>query len=328
MPRGFLALLLAGSAGLNAHEEWNNLHIVYSAKSSFTYPFDGRTPKIAAALLNHYDTSAPATVFVFSVNGQPMEGSGFATFPNGGSIVISPDEYGIASALTAGVFDGRAGPAPAVGETREYTFQFVFALAPGAVPPPGSSVSTNPDPANNDDVPGTTTAKVRFTNLGDNPAITGPLGIGGTVRLSPAPTNAPAVRAEVATPYSNWFAVPISAATTTAPAAFFQALPARDDWHVRFSADGYETRVVPVGYVNDPRAPFDITLAASAVPDVDYRRSAAIPTSTGFWRGAVSESEGTFVAFPGQENWKSTATDGEARASGNTRPVGKRGAAT
>src|SRR6185436_8123107 len=35
---------------------------------------------------------------------------------------------------------------------------------------------------------------------------------------------------------------------------------------------------------------------------------------TGFWRGAVSESEGTFVAFPGQENWKTAPTDPEARA--------------
>src|SRR5688572_8980896 len=144
--RWLLATLTA--MPLAAHEEWNSLHIVYSAKTSFTYPFDGRSPKVAAALLNHYPTTAPATIFTFSVNGQRMDGGGFSTFPNGGSIVAGPDEYGIASALTAGVYEGRVGPAPAVGETKEYTFQFVFALAPGAQPLPGTADSTNPDPDN------------------------------------------------------------------------------------------------------------------------------------------------------------------------------------
>src|SRR6186713_1121790 len=112
LPRALLLAALIGPS-LQAHEEWNSLHIVYSAKTSFTYPFDGRSPKVAAALLNHYPTTAPATLFTFSVNGQRMEGGGFSTFPNGGSIVAGPDEYGIASALTAGIYDGRVGPAPA-----------------------------------------------------------------------------------------------------------------------------------------------------------------------------------------------------------------------
>src|SRR5262245_3561480 len=115
-----LSLLLPGSVRLRACEEWDTLHIVYSARTSFTYPFDARTPKIAVALLNHHETFAPATNFTFSVNGQRMEGGGFMTFPNGGSIVAAPEEFGIASALTAGVYDGRAGQAPALGETKEY----------------------------------------------------------------------------------------------------------------------------------------------------------------------------------------------------------------
>src|SRR4051812_28346706 len=92
--RGMVAFGLMGGV-LRAHEEWNNLHIVYSAKSTFVYPFDGRSPKIAAALLNHYDVPAPATNFTFSVNGQRMDGSAaspFPTFPNGGSIVVDAQE--------------------------------------------------------------------------------------------------------------------------------------------------------------------------------------------------------------------------------------------
>jgi hypothetical protein len=299
---------------LPAHEEWNSLHIVYSARTSFTYPFDGRSPKVAVALLNHYPVTAPATNFTFSVNGQLMDGTSFASFPNLGSIVAGPDEYGIASVLTAGIYDGRAGPPPAIGETKEYIFRWDFALAPGARPPPGTVVSNNPDPANNFDVPGVTTARVSFTNAGDSPTLNGPLGISGIVRLASPPVNPPAVEVEVSTPYSNWFAISTSAPSASAATSFSQALPARDDWHVRVSADGYETRVLPVGFVNDPRSGMDVTLAAAVVPDIDYRRSAAISTPTGFWRGAVSESEGTFVVFPGQENWRSAANDAEARA--------------
>jgi hypothetical protein len=305
---------LAGMGGAAAHEEWHGLHIVYSAKTAFTYPFDGRSPKIAAALLNHHATAAPATIFTLSVNGQLTDGGGFTRFPNGGSIVAGPDEYGIASAFTAGIYDGRAGPAPAIGETKEFTFQFVFALAPGAQPPPGSTTPINPDPAGHSDPAGTTTAKVSFTNLGDNPTLTGPLAISGSVRLATPPANAPAVRVEVGTPYSNWFMIPSSAPGSGGGASFAQALPARDDWLLRFTADGYETRVIPVGFVNDPRSAFDITLSPSPVPDLDYRRSAAITTPTGFWRGVVSETEGTLVAFPGQENWKAATSDAEARA--------------
>src|SRR5688572_6394227 len=250
-PVRVLALMAFTAWPLSAHEEWNGYHIVYSAKSSYTYPFDGRSPKIAVALLNHHPTAAPATNFTFTVNGQRMDGDAFSTFPNGGSIVAGPDDFGIASALTAGVYDGRAGPPPAVGESKEYTFQFVFALAPGAQPPPGSHVSTNPDPANNNDISGTTTAKVSFINSGDNPVLTGPLVIGGMVRLASVPAGPLPLRVEVSTPFSNWFAVPTSPGGANSSVVFSQALPARDDWHVRFSADGHETRVIPVGFIND-----------------------------------------------------------------------------
>ncbi len=306
--------MLFGATRARAHEEWNKLHIVYSAKTSFTYPFDGRSPKVAVALLNHYETTSPAATFSLSVNGQRMDGGGFVTFPNGGNIVAAPDNVAIASALTAGIYDGRAGPAPAVGETREYSFQFVFSLAPGAQPLPIAGTPSNPDPTNTNASPNTTTQTVKFANAGENPTLNGPMVAGGTVRLASAAATPPPVRVEVSTPYSNWFLISSAAPPGVAGLAFAQGLSARDDWLVRFSADGYATQVLPLGFTNDPRPPFDILLAPSPVPDVDYRRTVAIPTATGFWRGAVSESERTFVAFPGQENWKTAASEAEARA--------------
>lgn len=309
-------LLLLAPFGIHAHEEWNNLHITYSVKAAYTYPFDGRTPKIGAVLLNHYDTPAPATVFSLSVNGQRQGPASFPSFPDGGNIVTDPQNFGYASVLSAPIYEGRVTPAPALGETKEYTFQFVFALAPGEVAPaPATNAPANPDPDNNGDPPGTLTSVVRFTNLGENPILAGPLSVNGTLRLPPGSTAA-GVRIEIATPYSKWFSIPAVATTAGANPTFTfaQALPARDDWHVRFSADGCESRLVPFGYVNDPHPPMDVTLAASPPPEIDYRRIAAIATPTGFWRGVVSESEGTLAVFPGQENWAAAATDAEARA--------------
>ncbi len=309
----FGLLALSALPLLRAHEEWHNLHITYSAKSTFTYPFDGRSPKIGAVLLNHYDVTAAETTFTFTIDGQRPAAGAFATFPDGGSIVVDAQNFGYASVHTSGIYDGRAGPAPAVGESKEFVFRFDFALAPGVpAPRPLASTPSNPDPGNTDP-PGTLTARVRFTNLGENPMLTGPFPLSGTVRLASVPATAPAVRVEVSTPYSNWFSVGTSPAGGGAT-AYSAALPARDDWHVRFSADGFETRVVPLGFINDPHPPVDVTLGAAPVPDIEYRRIAALTTPTGSWRAAVAEAESTFVVFPGQETWPAAASDTEARA--------------
>jgi hypothetical protein len=312
------ALTLA-TAPLCAHDEWFNLHIVYSAKAEYVYPFDGRNPKIAAALLNHYPVTSAEVVSTLSVNGQPQGTGGFATFPSGGSLVIDPDGYGLATVYTAGVYDGTAGAPPAVGQSKDVAFRWRFALAPGAAEPPRLGIPQPPNPLDpNTDPPGEVNATVKFTNLGDNPALTGPMAMSGSLRVpvtagSPAPAN---LLVEVATAFTGWFRVPVSAMPDSGGTGvtFAQSLPERGDWLVRFSADGCATRVVPLGSPFDPRASLALTLTASPVPALDYRRIAAVATPTGFWRGAVSESEGTFVAFPGQETWKAAANDADSRS--------------
>lgn len=324
----FLRVALAGIGAccarilalpLGAHEEWHNLHVLYSAKSEFVYPFDGRTPKIAAALLNHYPVPSAEVVFTLSVNGQRQEADGFTSFPNGGSIAIAPDDFGLATVWTGGVYAGRVAAAPAIGETKIFDFRWDFALAPGVAEPPRLAPPMPPNPFDpNTDPPGVVTAKVSFTNLGDNPVLTGPMVLAGTVRLpttagSPQPAN---VMVEVATPQSNWFRVE----TTAAPSGegttvtFSQNVPERADWHVRLSADGYQSHLATIGSPFEPRSALDVSLVPAAVPNLDYKRIAAITTPTGFWRGAVAEGEATFVAFPGQETWKVGATDAENRA--------------
>lgn len=319
-PAGAGVLLAAlAAAELSAHDEWYNLHVLYSAKSEFVYPFDGRTPKVASALLNHYPVQSAEVVFTLTVNGQRQDSGGFTSFPNGGSISIAPDDYALATTLTGGVYDGRVAPAPAVGETKTFDFQWTFALAPGVAEPPRLGVPMPPNPLDpNTDPPGIVNAAVKFTNLGDNPVLAGPMTLAGIVRWPTTAGSPPAanVVVEVATPYSNWFRLPV----LTLPnggggaASFLQNVPERADWYVRLSADGYESRVVAIGSPFDPRSALDVTLVPAAVPNLDYKRIAAIATPTGFWRGAVSESEGTFVVFPGQETWKAGVNDVESRA--------------
>jgi hypothetical protein len=311
-------LTLTAAVALRAHPEWNALHLVYSAPTEFIYPFDGRTPKIVAVLLNHHETPSAEVTFTFSVNGALQSANAFPQFPDGGNILVPADEVGYASVPTGAIYDGRAGAAPALGETKSFAFHFDFKLA-GPNPPP--DVLTIVPGVDNDsavDPPGTVNATVKFTNLGENPALSGPVVISGTLRFPTIAGSPPVanVLIEIATPFSNWFKIPAAGSPSGAGPAFTfsQALPFRNDWHLRFSADGYETRVVAYGSPDDPHSPYDVTLTPAATPAIDFRRAANIATPTGFWRGAVSESEGTFVAFPGQQNWKAAATDAEARA--------------
>lgn len=308
------SLLLAAltTPELCAHDEWYNLHVLYSAKTEFVYPFDGRTPKVAAALLNHYPVPSAEVVSTLTINGQRPEAGGFNAFPNGGSIAIAPDDYALATVTTGGVYDGRLTAAPTIGQTKDFNFQWTFALAPGVAEPPRLSPPQPPNPLDpNTDPPGVVNATVKFTNLGDSPALAGPMLLAGTVRFPAGATN---VLAEVATPHSAWFRVATTPAAGGGAATFAQAVPERADWQIRLSADGCESRVIAAGSPFDPRPAIDATLVASPIPSLDYRRIATIATPTGFWRGAVSESEGTFVAFPGQETWRAGATDAENRA--------------
>ena len=304
-----LAAAMLGAATSRAHDEWNNYHITYSAPTQFVYPFDGRTPKIAVALMNHHPTTSPETRYTLRVDGQPQAGAGFRTFPEGGNLWAPPDGFALATALTRGIYETPGITPPALGQTREYTFDFVFSLAPGVQPPAGQPHA----PA----ATYTQTARVQFTNLGDTPVLSGPFLATGTVQLPPSATPGvpPNARAEVSTPYSNWFPVTLTrtGAGATETYSFVQALPARNDWHIRFTAAGYESRVVALGLANDP-APINVALTPAPPPQLSYRVAAAVPTPTGFWRGAVSESERSFVAFPGQETWRTGATESELRS--------------
>ncbi len=285
--------------------ETRGLRFAYDGPAEFVYPWDGRHQSIRFTVAN--TAGAPSGVYALriAVNGATNEFPGYAHFPNGSNFTLGVGEAGRVSCWAQGVYENLGPtPPPATGESKDYTFDFIFTEATRPI----AQADTF-----------TITQKVRFTNLGDAPTLAGPLTLRGSVRFAGAAAAPAGVAVEIATPYSpRWYrltttvaaAAPAGAGVTVA-----QGLPARDDWYVRVSAPGYASRLVRLAEVTSGGvATLDLVLAAAAPPSLSYRLATELATPTGFWRGAVSESEGTFVAFPGQENWRTGATDAETRS--------------
>lgn len=301
-----LAALLAAAAVRGATIAVpGGLQFTYTGPAEFVYPFDGKQQSIRFNVTNTAAQASGVYALRISVNGSASEYPGYAHFPNGSNFSLAAGESSVVSAWTQGVYENLGPtPPPAVGESKEYTFDFVFTDASRPI----ATADTF-----------TVSQKVKFTNLGDKPALSGGLSVGAVVRFSGATTLPSGALVELATPYSpGWFAAtssPASPSPAGAGLTVTQALPVRSDWMARISAPGYASRVVALADVTSAaKATFDLTLEKRAAPTLSYRLAKQVATPTGFWRGAVSESEGTFVAIPGQENWKTGATDAETRS--------------
>ena len=109
---------------------------------------------------------------------------------------------------------------------------------------------------------------------------------------------------EVATAFSAWYSIaPVS--TGNGNYTFTANLPQRDDWMLRVSKPGEKSVLVAV----DPANPsVNLQLEEGVLPTLGFDVHKAIDTPTGFWRGAVSETEKSVVLFPGQENWAAQDT--------------------
>lgn len=282
----------------------DGLQFTYAGPAEFVYPYDGKQQSIRFNVTN---TAAASGVYSLrvSVNGSASEYPGYAHFPNGSNFSLAAGESSIVSAWAQGVYESLGPtPPPAVGESKEYTFDFVFTDASRPIAMADSF---------------TVSQTVTFTNWGDAPTLTGGLALQGVVRFSGAATVPTGALVEVATPYSpRWYGAAVTAATSSdvgAGLAVAQGLPVRSDWMARISAPGYASRVVALAdLTSGTTATLDLTLEQRAAPNIRYRLATQVATPTGFWRGAVSESEGSFIAIPGQENWKTGATDAQTRS--------------
>lgn len=255
--------------------------------------FDG-TPNFSVRVVNKGATPTPDGLFFrFASPDYPNPGGGFATFPNGGYIKLAPAETTWVQTWSAGIYEH---PAPTGFFERTIQFQFVLDQGPGQQQEFVFS------------------RQVTFENHG-RPAppssFDGPMVVSGRVRNGQG-----MVRAEIRTPFSD----PLNLTLQSQPDgsyAFQASVRERSDWLLVVHADQSSQQILPLtpGQTEN----LDITLAPMPTDVPRYDLSRVIETPSGFWRGAVSESEGTFVAFPGQENWVRTGnavTDSTLMASG------------
>ena len=282
---------------------WQGLHFEYTGQTEYTNPYDGRSPKMSVRITNPTTTDSPAIVFSVAAVGlgnypDPLDSGGFATFPNGGVIALAPGETTVASCWTGGVYEDRFGNTPpALGTSKDYTFDFIFSLRDGA--PPGQLGES-----------ARLTETVRFSFRDEMTLEDGPLAVSARI-IAPIPLPG-GVLVEATTSLSGGF--PLGTVTSDAASGeflFSRNLPDRSDWYLRFSAEGMASELLPVG---DGSSELLVTLEPLAPLQLTYELRQAIETPTGFWKGAVSETEGTFVAFPGQENWNRGNSDAEAAA--------------
>lgn len=293
---GALLLVAALLPQAEIHAQTGSFHdheLTWVSPDTLVYPLDGK-PNFMVRVVNQGSQPSPERFsFQFESPDYPNPGGGFATFPNGGYIALAPAETTWVQAWSSGVYEAGA---PQGFFERDIIFRFL--VDRGA--------------EGQDEFP--LAKRVTFENLGrptPSEAMSGPMRVEGTVRNGTG-----MVRMELRTAFSDPYIVPVQS-TGGGAVSFEVSVRDRDDWLLIVESDDRLRQVLPLQ--KGATEGLDIVLEPlpQAIPRFELEK--VIETPTGFWRGAVSESEGTFVAFPGQENWVRTGdadTDSTLMASG------------
>ncbi|WP_445752872.1 hypothetical protein, partial [Polaribacter sp.] len=101
--------------------------------------------------------------------------------------------------------------------------------------------------------------------------------------------------------------IEIARGVANQPLSFQANILKRDDWYLVVDQPNYLRSVTHITPYNANNIQISRTEVGIIIPKYELQR--VINTPTGFWRGVVSESEKSFVVFPGQENWKAENTD-------------------
>lgn len=254
--------------------------LTWVSPDTVVYPLDGK-PNFVVRVVNKGSEPSPDRFsFEFTSPDYPNPGGGFATFPNGGYIKLAPAETTWVQAWSSGVYEQGA---PQGFFERDIGFQFY--------------VDRGADGREEFAL----TKRITFENLGrptPPEAFVGPMRVGGTVRGGTG-----MVRVELRTVFSDPLTVPVQS-VGDGTVTFEASVREREDWLLLVESDDRLRQVIPLQ--QGASEGLDITLEPLPDDVPHFALEKVIETPTGFWRGAVSESEGTFVAFPGQENWVRT----------------------
>ncbi len=265
---------------------WDDLDMEYLGKELIYYSLDGR-PKLRVKVTNIGNETISGITMDFRADDAMSLLSGCATFPNGGTINLEPGESTIVSAWSNCYFGNGLNLPPG---TSEHVGHFMFT---------------------DDSQNSTITFDVNFSILNDltNDQADFPEGdmeITGTVSYPQGYLRQS--RVKLRTPWGREQVLDIDAET----GVFTTSVLERDDWMIvveTIESDQQEenvffpAKVIHISDFDDPSAIEVEMLAEDHSFLFDFGLSSTVTTPTGFWRGAVSESEQTVAFFPGQENW-------------------------
>ena len=257
---------------------------------------DGR-PKFKVKVVNRSGTVTPDRVSVsFSSPDYPNPGGGFANFPNGGFIKLAPGDSMIVSVWSSGIFEHPRDDKDANGVfRREVGMRFLKDVFMAEESMYMSRIMTFiewPHPLTLEQVSGPMQVSVQIPSISPN-------------QVS---HESPEVFVGLRTPDSE--IIPITRRPAGASFVLDLSLLRRADWHLVVDAPGHLRSVTRIDPSSSETLKVVLRPVTTEVPR--FQLSKVINTPTGFWRGAVSESEKTVVFFPGQENFVNVATPEEA----------------
>lgn len=282
---------------------WNNLKLEYIGPLTLDYDLDSKDRNAKIKITNVGNKEIQNIHFQIAIQGvgeypKVVGDGGFAVFPNGGNIDLAPGESYIAQNWLQGIYEARFGNTPpAKGQTKTYSIDFILAT--------DNAAFQRANPVADPVLAGKLTQQIAFSRFDygvsefrttTSAALVGGQTLSGSIALPNGPVAGLTV--EIGTPYSRWYSVETK--VNGAVASFATTVPARDDWVVRVTANNLTSKTLSAAQLADAG---QITLSTASALSYGYQVSKTAGAPVGYWRGAVSESERTFVLIPGQENW-------------------------
>ncbi len=305
-----LFLSIFGFSNNLAPVVWNGYEISYVGRTKFNTCLDTKDVNSKLRIVNLNNLNPVPIFFQLYIEGLNAENpqrdnhgdGGFAVFPNGGGLLINQGDTAYVQSWLSGVYENRFhNTPPALEQTKAYNFHFLFsessdALNAAGFPKDASTVA---------DVP----VKLNFTHSENLDVTNGDLHVNIEVNTD---NNSP-FYVEIATELGGFKSNMFNTIKTrdgddgTMPYVFKANVENRNDWVVKIGQPQKETQIISVD-PDDPNIKVTLKPDMHGISPYHFKLISSINTPTGFWRGAVSESERTFLAVPGQENWNENSS--------------------